>query len=74
MNKYKYFGKIPVNLSGYGLVNPKEVIETDLVVNHPLFKVYREIPEKIYIKNPVENNEEPVKELKIKKYQKRKGK
>jgi hypothetical protein len=38
MNKYKYLGKTAVSLSGYGLVNPKETIEVDFSINHPLFR------------------------------------
>lgn len=43
MNKYKYFGKISVNLIGYGKVSPKEIIETEQVISHPLFKPYKEV-------------------------------
>jgi len=38
MTKYKYMGKIPTNLSGYGLVNPKETIEVDFEINNKLFR------------------------------------
>lgn len=40
--KYKYQGKVAVNLAGYGLVNPREEIEVDFEVNNPLFRLVKE--------------------------------
>jgi len=44
--KYKYQGNVQTNLSGFGRVEPGQIIETDLEINHPLF---REVKEKIII-------------------------
>ena len=42
IKKYKYQGSTPINLSGYGRVEPNQIIETELEINHPLFRVVKE--------------------------------
>jgi hypothetical protein len=42
--KYLYQGDTPINLAGFGRIEPKQMIETELEINHPLF---REIKDKI---------------------------
>ena len=37
MHKYRYIGEHEVELSGYGLVQKGETIETNLEINHPEF-------------------------------------
>jgi len=46
MNKYKYQGKVETVINGYGVVKPRETIETELEINHPLFRKIRERKEK----------------------------
>jgi hypothetical protein len=38
MKKYKYQGKTEIVLAGYGVVSPGQIIETEAVINHPLFR------------------------------------
>lgn len=47
MKKYNYQGSIAINLSGFGRVEAGQIIETDIEINHPLF---REVKEKIISK------------------------
>lgn len=35
--KYKYTGEIKVSLAGVGIVEPGQVIETEIEINHPSF-------------------------------------
>lgn len=36
--KYKYTGTIAVAVPGIGVVNPMDVVESKVPMNHPLFK------------------------------------
>lgn len=42
MKQYKYEGLEEVELVGFGVVKPEEVISTSIEVNHPLFKEVKE--------------------------------
>jgi len=44
--KYKYQGTVQTNLVGYGIVQPGETIETDLIINNPLFRELKSKKEK----------------------------
>ena len=37
--KYTYLGNQPVELVGFGIVYPKDVIEVSFEINHPNFKL-----------------------------------
>lgn len=37
MFEYKYLGKEQLQLVGYGIVYPKDVIKVKTPINHPLF-------------------------------------
>lgn len=37
--KYTYLGNQPVELVGFGIVYPKDVIETSMEIRHPNFKL-----------------------------------
>lgn len=46
MNKYKYIGKIDVELQGIGIVTPNQTVETEMVIDHPLFEAVKDKPAK----------------------------
>jgi hypothetical protein len=51
--KYKYTGEVNVSLTGIGSIEPGQVIETDVEINHPLFvKSESKDSEKIINKKP----------------------
>jgi|WetSurSiteA1Bulk_404760.scaffolds.fasta_scaffold76058_2 hypothetical protein len=37
--EYKYIGAVKVSIDGFGQVKPGETFETNLVINHPDFKL-----------------------------------
>lgn len=39
--QYKYTGKTTVAIAGVGIVQAGQTVETDKVINHPLFKEQR---------------------------------
>lgn len=47
MNKYRYIGTTEIQLMGYGIVKPNEVVEVKYKIYHPLFiKVEKETSKK----------------------------
>lgn len=46
MNHYKYTGTLEVQLVGFGIIKPGEIISTDREINHPSFVIQKEKTEK----------------------------
>lgn len=67
MHKYHYTGAHEVELTGYGLVQPGETIETNVEINHPEFELvdgHKPIEEKKEQENIQHHQEEQQEEIK----------
>jgi hypothetical protein len=39
--QYKYVGKVDTIIYGIGIIRPGQIVETEKVINNPLFQVVR---------------------------------